>query len=127
MKKVQEKESVMVSIPSLNYNGAMASVIDFRTNSIPKFQMLADKYADEGNVEQQKRYEDAIVKAEDELIPFYQKQAEHWARIAGIPEGKVGQILTPEEVKFYEKDRSGGVTGFPESLFPKGFGLDQYA
>ncbi len=111
----------MASIPSLNYSGAMASVIDFKTNSIPKFQMLTNKYADEGNTKQQKRYEDAIVKAENELIPFYQKQAEYWAKIAGIPEGKVGQILTPQEIKFYEKDRSGGATGFPDKLFPKGF------
>ena len=117
----------MVSIPSLNYNGAMSSVINLKAKSIPQYQILANKYAAEGNIEQQKRYENAIIRTEDELIPFFEKQAEHWARVAGIPEGKIGQILTPEEVKFYEKDRSGGATGFPDNLFPKGFGLDQYA
>ncbi|MBL0708923.1 MAG: hypothetical protein JJW00_07750 [Sulfurimonas sp.] len=48
-------------------------------------------------------------------------------RIAGIPASKFGQILSPQEVKFYEKDRAGGTTGFPEGLFPKGLGLDTYS
>ena len=117
----------MVSIPSMNYNSEMGSIIGIKTKTIPRFNTLITQYAKEGNTEQQKRYEDAIVKLHEEIIPFHEKAAKRWMEIAGIPEGKFGQILSPEEVKFYEKDRSGGVTGFPDSLFPKGFGLDQYA
>jgi len=93
---------------------------------LPQMQKLADKYATEGNVKEQERYEQAV-KDLNKYIPIFKRNAEKWARVAGIPEGKIGQILTPQEIKFYEKDRSGGVTGFPEDLFPKGFGLDQYS
>ncbi len=115
----------MVSIPSLNYNTTISSYHNMK-KQLPQMQKLADKYEAEGNVKEQERYEQAVEDL-NKYIPIFKRNAEKWARVAGIPEGKIGQILTPQEIKFYEKDRSGGVTGFPESLFPKGFGLDQYA
>lgn len=114
----------MISIPSMNYNSEMGSIIGIKTKTIPRFNMLIDKFSSEGNIEQQKRYEDAIVKLKEEVIPFHEKAAKHWMEIAGIPEGKFGQILSPEEVKYYERNRSGGTTGFPDKLFPKGVGVD---
>jgi len=115
----------MVSIPSLNYNSAISSYINAKDDKFLK-GVLA-KHKSEGNTEQITRYEDAIKYREEVIAPKMLKDAKYWAKVAGIPAGKFGQILSPEEVKFYEKDRSGGVTGFPEDLFPKGFGLDQYA
>ncbi len=115
----------MVSIPSLNYNTTISSYHNMK-KQLPQMQKLADKYEAEGNVKEQERYEQAVEDL-NKYIPIFKRNAEKWARVAGIPEGKIGQILTPQEIKFYEKDRSGGATGFPDKLFPKGFGLDQYA
>ena len=115
----------MVSIPSLNYNAAMSSAINAKENKFLK-NVLA-KHKAEGNIEQIKRYEDAITRQETIWAPKHEAAAKKWAKIAGIPDSKFGQILSPEEVKFYEKDRSGGTTGFPEDLFPKGLGLDTYS
>jgi len=117
----------MVSIPSLNYNSAISSVINIRTTHSAKFQALANQFAKEGNVEQQKRYEDAIVQMKEEILPGMEQRAKYWAKVAGIPDSKYGQILSPEEVKFYERNRSGGTTGFPDALFPKGVGIDLYS
>ncbi len=115
----------MVSIPSLNYNASISSYLNMKKR-LPIHQKLVEKYKSEGNIEQQERYENAIKDAK-KWIPKFKQMAEKWMRIAGIPASKFGQILSPEEVKFYEKDRSGGTTGFPEDLFPKGLGLDTYS
>ncbi|MBL0686624.1 MAG: hypothetical protein JJV94_02210 [Sulfurospirillum sp.] len=104
----------------------MSSVINIKTKYPAKFQALANQYEKEGNVEQQKRYENAIIQMQEEILPKMEQRAKYWAKVAGIPAGKFGQILSPEEVKFYEKDRSGGVAGFPDKLFPKELGLNQY-
>jgi hypothetical protein len=115
----------MVSIPSLNYNAAMSNAINAKENTFLKG--VLSRYKAEGNAEEIKRYEEAIVYREEVIVPDQERLAKHWAKIAGIPDSKFGQILSPEEVKFYEKDRSGGATGFPEDLFPKGSGLDTYS
>ena len=114
----------MSSVPSLSYNAFMSTSINARENKFLK-GVLA-KYKAEDNLEQIKRYEDAIKYREEVIAPKFEVLAKKWAEIAGIPDSKFGQILSPEEIKFYEKKRSGGVTGFPESLFPKGIGLDTY-
>ena len=115
----------MVSIPSMNYNAAMSNTINAKENTFLK-GVLA-RYKAEGNSEEIKRYEEAITYREEVIAPDQEKLAKHWAKIAGIPDSKFGQILSPEEVKYYERNRSGGTTGFPQDLFPKGLGLDTYS
>ena len=105
----------MSTVPSLSYNAFMSTSINAKENKFLK-GVLA-RYKAENNVDEIKRYEEAIKYREEVIAPKFEKLAKQWAEIAGIPDSKFGKILTPQEIKYYDKDRAGSVNGFPEDLY----------